>query len=269
VSAFAGGGALVTGGAGAIGVAVARKLVALGAEVTIADLDAERGMAAAARVGASFVRTDVTRPGDLAEAVRAAERRVPLRFVHLNAGTMADRTYEAIDEAAYRRIVGVNLDGVFWGIRAALPALRRAGGGAIVASASLAGLVPVPLDPLYAMTKSGVVSLVRSLGPLLQGEGIRLNGVCPGFVDTPMAPAAVRAAGFPLLTVEEVAEAVIAIAAGEGHSQLYVLQPGLEPFAYRFRGVPGARSPAAGGVTTVSAVGLVGLDRAADQAAAP
>jgi NAD(P)-dependent dehydrogenase (short-subunit alcohol dehydrogenase family) len=229
-------------------------------EVTVADLDEDQGRAAAERLGAGFVRTDVTRPGDLADAVRAAEQRAPLRFVHLNAGVTLDCSYEETDEAAYRRILGVNLDGVFWGIRTALPALRRSGGGAIVVTASLAGLVPVPLDPLYAMTKSAVVSLVRSLGPLLRADAIRLNCICPGFVDTPMVPAVVRAQGFPLLSVDEVADAVLALARGEEDSQVYVLQPGLDPFAYRFRGVPGARVQGDGGATTVSASGLVGLD---------
>ncbi|MBJ7608483.1 MAG: SDR family oxidoreductase [Candidatus Dormibacteraeota bacterium] len=255
---LAGSGALVTGGAGAIGVAVARRLLALGAEVTLADVDADGGPETAARLGCHFVRTDVRRADDLTAAVQAAGARGPLRFVHLNAGIVLERSYDETDESSYRRIVGVNLDGVFWGIRAAVPALRSGGGGAIVASASLAGLVPVPLDPLYAMTKSAVISLVRSIGPGLGAEGIRLNCVCPGFVDTPMAPAVVREMGFPLLRVDDVADAVMAIAAGDDNSQAYVIQPGLEPFAYRFRGVPGARTHGDGGERTVSATGIVG-----------
>lgn len=265
MTAYDGGSALVTGGAGAIGLAVAQRLIALGAAVTLADLDAERGPARAAEIGAHFTRCDVTRPTDLVEAMGRAEEHGPLRVVHLNAGIVLNRGYDDTDEAAYRRIVGVNLDGVFWGIRAAVPALRRAGGGAIVATASLAGLVAVPLDPLYAMTKSGVVSLVRSIGPMLAPEHIRLNCVCPGFVDTPMVPDLLREQGFPLLTAAQVADAVVGVAGGDEHSQAYVLQPGLEPFSYRFRGVPGARETTDAGTTTVSALAVVGLGDSAGE----
>jgi len=86
----------------------------------------------------------------------------------------------------YRRAMSVNLDGVVFGVHAVLPALRARGGGAIVATASLAGLTGVPLDPLYAANKHGVVGLVRSLGPTLSAEGIRINAVCPGFAESGM-----------------------------------------------------------------------------------
>ena len=79
--------------------------------------------------------------------------------------------------------MGANLDGVVFGVHAALPALRRRGGGAIVATASLAGLTGVPYDPLYAANKHAVVGLVRSLAPLA-AEGIRVNAVCPGFAES-------------------------------------------------------------------------------------
>ena len=239
---LAGGSALVTGGAGGIGRAVAARLIATGAAVVIADVDAD-GSAIAAQLGAAYLRTDVSRPADLIAAVAAAEARGPLRFVHLNAGISSIAPLEAIDEALYRRAVGVNLDGVFWGIRAALPAMRRAGGGAIVATSSLAGLAPQPADVIYSATKAAVIALVRSLGPSLRDRGVRLNCICPGFADTPMVPAAVREAGFPLLTVGEVADAVLSIAAADGDSQAYILQPGRDLVAYGFRGVPGARAP--------------------------
>ena len=80
--------------------------------------------------------------------------------------------------------MGANLDGVVFGTHAALPALRARGGGAIVATASLAGLTGVAYDPLYAANKHAVVGLVRSLGPLLAEEGIRFNAVCPGFAES-------------------------------------------------------------------------------------
>jgi len=240
---LAGASALVTGGSGGIGSAVVRRLLASGAAVVVADVDSRQGPAAAAALGAEFVHTDVASLADLAAAVAAAEARGPLRFVHLNAGISSTMALEDVDEALYRRALGVNLDGVFWGIRAALPAMRRAGGGAIVATSSLAGLVPQPADPVYSATKTAVIALVRSIGPTVRDDGIRLNCVCPGFADTPMVPDALRQAGFPLLSADEVAEAVLHIAASESDSQAYFLQPGRPLAAYVFHGVPGARAP--------------------------
>ena len=105
-------------------------------------------------------------------------------------------------------MTAVNVDGVVFGLRAALPALRRRGGGAVVVTASLAGLAPAPATPVYALTKAAVVQLVRSMAPPLAVEGVRLTALCPGFVETPLLDGMVERfdeAGFPLLTAEEVA----------------------------------------------------------------
>src|SRR5207302_5439106 len=83
------------------------------------------------------------------------------------------------DLADYRRAMGANLDGVVFGIHAVRPALLARGGGAIVATSSLAGLTAVPFEPLYAANKHAVVGLVRSLGPAMVEEGIRINAICP------------------------------------------------------------------------------------------
>jgi len=106
----------------------------------------------------------------------------------------------AISDTAYRRIVGVNVDGVFLGVRALLPAMTKQQWGRIVATASVGGLTPVPFDPLYAMTKHAVVGLVRSAAPALASQGITLSAICPGGVDTPLVPDYVRAFSPPLLT---------------------------------------------------------------------
>ena len=79
---------------------------------------------------------------------------------------------------------GANLDGVVFGTHAVLPALRARGGGAIVATASLAGLTGVPIDPLYAANKHAVVGLARSLGDVLAADGITYNAICPGFAES-------------------------------------------------------------------------------------
>jgi NAD(P)-dependent dehydrogenase (short-subunit alcohol dehydrogenase family) len=157
---------------------------------------------------------------------------------------------ETIDLATYRRVTGINLDGVFFGLQAAIPALRRAGGGAIVATASLAGLVPTPATPVYSLTKHAVVGLVRSVAESLRAENIRVSAVAPGFAETAIiAPikAAFDASGFPLLSAEEVADVVLQAADGEPGA-VWPIQPGRTAEPYRFRGVPGPRVPGKEGV---------------------
>jgi NAD(P)-dependent dehydrogenase (short-subunit alcohol dehydrogenase family) len=232
-------GALVTGGASGIGAAVAARLRDQGVPVVVADLqDPGTG---------PFVPCDVRDPSLCEAAVAAAERQLPrLDLVVLCAGIGGDSsTPETMDLEAYRLITGVNLDGAVFGIRAATPALRRAGGGAIVAIASLAALSPSSENPLYAMTKAGVVGLVRALGPVLASEGITLNAICPGFVDTPMVDrlrARFSAHGFPLIEPATVVDAVLLAATAGTSGDAYLVQAGFEPTPYRFRGVPGARA---------------------------
>ena len=112
--------------------------------------------------------------------LRRARPRLPQR--RRSASFTASATTSTCE--LYRRAMGVNLDGVVFGVHAVLPALRARGGGAIVATASLAGLTAVPFDPIYAANKHGVVGLVRSLGFGLPDEGIRVNAVCPGFAES-------------------------------------------------------------------------------------
>ena len=114
--------------------------------------------------------------------------------------------------------MGVNLDGVVFGTHAALPALRARGGGAIVATASLAGLTGVAYDPLYAANKHAVVGLTRSLGPQLAAEGIRFNAICPGFAESAMIEPIrdmIAASGVAIIAPEQVAAAVVELFAGD------------------------------------------------------
>src|ERR671934_1503755 len=87
-----------------------------------------------------------------------------------------------LTEAQYRRIMGPNVDGVVFGARAVVPAIAARGGGAIVATASLAGLIAFAPDPIYTLTKHAVVGFVRSLAQPLESRGITINAVCPGIV---------------------------------------------------------------------------------------
>lgn len=233
--------ALVTGGASGIGAAAADRLVTAGAQVVVVDRDADAAAALAERVGGLAVPADVTDPAAMPAAVAAAEDRFGrLDVVLLNAGVTAGQSgIEDLDLEGYRRIVGVNLDHVVFGLAAAVPALRRAGGGHVVATSSLAGLVGMPGDALYTATKHAVVGYVRSAAPTLAPEGIRVNAVCPGFADTPLIARVREQFGdFPVLTADEVAAGIEDILERGEPGECWFVQPGRAPAPYGFRGVP-------------------------------
>jgi len=241
---------LITGGANGIGAATARHLARHGARIVIADVD-ERGAQVATEIDGRFVRCDVREQADNEAAVKTAiETFGGLDVAFLNAGVSTTSVRlgngPAWDLAAYRRAFGINVDGVFFGVNAALPAIRARGRGALVLTASLAGLTAVPQDPIYAATKHAVVGLARALGPALAAEHIAVNALCPGFADTAINQPVrhlIDAAGIPLMTADDVAEAVAAILASDRTGEAWYVQPGrpAEPFA--FRNVPGPRAP--------------------------
>ncbi len=244
--------ALVTGGANGLGRATARALAAAGAQVVVADVDADGGRAAAAEVGGHFVETDVADlDANRAAAAFCVERCGGLDLVHLNAGIASGIGLgEDFDPDHYRRAMGVNLDGVVFGTHAVLPALRARGGGAIVATASLAGLIGVPADPIYTANKHAVVGLARSLGPALAPDGVRFNAVCPSFAESAIIDPIrdrLRADGFPIIPAERVAAAVVTLLSGAMTGECWFVQAGREPAAFAFRGVPGPRAEVVGG----------------------
>ncbi len=237
-------GALVTGGASGIGAAAVRRLAAAGARVAVVDLDADGAAELAKEVDGVALPADVTDPDAVSGVVAAAEEAFGrLDIVLLNAGITAGQSgVEDLDLAGYRRIMGVNLDHVVFGLTAAVPALRRAGGGVVVATASLAGLTPMPGDALYTASKHAVVGYVRSVAPLLALDGIRVAAVCPGFADTPLiAGAKAQFGDFPLLAADDVAGAIASIVERGEPGECWFVQPGREPAPYGFRGVPSAK----------------------------
>lgn len=216
--------AIVTGSDGGIGRTIVGALEAEGAQVR--GLDLVDGF-------------DVS-DWDAWQAVEPAD------LVCLNAGVVATGDGSLAD---YRRILGVNVDGVVFGVQALAPRMRA--GSAFVVTASLAGLIPMASDPLYTLTKHAVVGYARSLTDVLEPRGIRINLVCPGIVRTPMtAPVQgeLDAAGFPLLEPEQVAAAVLLAARSEETGQAWVCQPGREPLRFRFPNVPGPRVEGAEGM---------------------
>lgn len=261
--------ALVTGGSSGIGAATARALAGRGAKLVIVDLDADGGAALAAELGGVFLRADVSALDQNEAAVALAEStygRLDLAVLNAGIGTGGMSIGDGFDPERYRRLVGVNLDGVVYGVHAALPALRRAGGGAVLVNASLAGLTPFAGDPLYAATKAAVVWLVRSLAEPLAADQVTITTLCPGFTDTPrVAPMgeAFRAAGFPLLSADEVADAALAALAAGGTGEAWLVQPGRTAEQYRFRGVPAAAQP--GGAHQAPPPTVMGWQEGADR----
>ncbi|MFD4636602.1 SDR family oxidoreductase [Lentzea sp. NPDC058436] len=236
--------ALVTGGARGIGAAVVRRLAKLGARVAVLDLDAAGAHRVASAAGGVAIAGDVTDPETMPAVVEQVEKELGrLDVVHLNAGIGGGQPgVDALDVARYRKLVGVNVDHVVYGVCAAVPALRRQGGGKIVITASLAGLTAMSSDPLYTLTKHAVVGYARAAGQALAGEGITVSALCPGFVDTLLLGAAKEefdAVAFPLLTPSDVAEAFQSVLAAGQPGEAWVIQPGGKASPYDFRGVPG------------------------------
>lgn len=239
--------ALITGAASGFGRETAIRLAEAGANLILADVNETGGREVAALTGGAFVHGDVSSLEHNLALVEEAERRHgQLDIAFLNAGVPTGCGLGAdFDPALYRRAMGANLDGVCFGVHAAAAAMRRRGGGAIVATSSLAGLTAVPLDPIYAANKHAVVGLVRSLGPGLAAEGIRINAICPGFADTaiiaPFKPR-LEASGVPIIPSGEVAATVLRLLAGEESGECWFIQPGRAAAAFRFGNLPGPRA---------------------------
>lgn len=204
--------ALVTGGASGIGAAVAHRLSADGFDVVVADLSPTDQH--------TSVVMDVSDPA--AWAALVAEHG-PFDMAFLNAGVSTrqgegprDTTVPPLSDLTdeqYRRIMGANVDGVVFGARAVLPAMVERGSGDIVCTASMAGLVAMPMDPIYGLTKHAVVGLVRALGAATAGTGVHISAFCPGFIETPLVgaegAALLREMGVAVLDVDTAADAVV------------------------------------------------------------
>ncbi len=183
---------LVTGGASGIGAAVARLAAGDGASVVVVDLPGEAGRSLAEEIGARFASCDVSDPEQWVALAGSLEG---LDIAVLNAGVVFRPPEDFMstpddpgswDVEAYQRAVGVNINGVAFGLRALVPVIEAGGGGSITATASLAGLIPWSPDPVYSMTKWAIVGLVRASATPLRAKNITINAICPGFVETDM-----------------------------------------------------------------------------------
>ena len=186
--------ALISGGARGMGAATVALFLEEGASVLFGDVLAGEGTqleaTLVARYGAAstrFVRLDVTSEDDWARAVNLAETTFGgLDILVNNAGTSGPGRTETSTMADWHRVMDVNLTGALLGMRAAIPAMRGRGGGAIVNVSSIYGMVGAATGPAYQASKGGLRTLSRSAALEYATQGIRVNSVYPGLVDTPM-----------------------------------------------------------------------------------
>lgn len=239
--AFAGKVAVITGAASGIGAATCRRLAAGGATVVAADVNLAGAEGVAAEVGGSAISLDVRRMDAWEQAlagVVASHGR--LDIVHLNAGVMTrptgapllDDPVQWMRPEGYEKVMAVNIDGVAYGLMAAVPHLIAAGGGDIVITASIVGVMAQPPDPFYSMSKHAVVGLARSAGPALAAHNIRVNAVCPGGIDTDIVPSDLRTAT-TFSPPSYIADAVVTVLEGGGNGEIWIAYgTGIDPWRY-------------------------------------
>jgi 3alpha(or 20beta)-hydroxysteroid dehydrogenase len=181
--------AFVTGGASGIGAESARLLAHQGARVALADIDVIVAERVAAEIGRSAlpIELNVTSESSWQAAVRQAEAALgPITALVNSAGVASYAPIEAVTEAEFRRVVDVNQLGTFLGMKSVIGSMRGAGGGSIVNVSSLAGLVGMPQAIAYCASKWAVRGMTRSAAVELGTDGIRVNSVHPGVVETPI-----------------------------------------------------------------------------------
>ncbi len=207
---FAGRVVLVTGGASGMGAASARRFAAAGATVVLLDRNADGAAAVAAEIGGPEPLVgDVSDSAFCGEAVEATVARHGRIDVLVNAaGTIHRADSLGTDDADWRRVMGVNVDGMFWLCRAALPHMIEAGRGAIVNFGSIWGGVGSAGSTAYCVSKGAVHQLTRALALDHVEQGIRVNAVAPGEVNTPML-ASERAAPPSAEDLQALADATI------------------------------------------------------------
>jgi len=189
--------ALVTGGSGGIGSATLRRFVEEGAAVVCADLDEEGGQKLVGELEsaggrAAFQRCDVASLEEITSAVDGAvERFGRIDILFNNAATSTGGYVADLDPEGWDHSLRVMLTAAMYGMKAAIPHMLEQGGGSIISTSSIYGLVASPGNAPYATAKAGLINLTRTAALEYGRKGIRVNAVCPGAVETPMLDAVV------------------------------------------------------------------------------
>lgn len=179
---------VVTGGGAGIGRAIARRFAEEGARVLVADVDTSAAERVAAEIGGEALArgADVTRSEEVRALVEhTVEELGGLDVMVNNAGVGVAATAPQTEEAEWDRLMEVNLKGTFLGMKYAIPAIRDSGGGSVINMSSIAALVGLPERAAYSAAKGGIYSLTRAAAMDHVGEGVRVNCIVPGTVDTP------------------------------------------------------------------------------------
>jgi len=182
--------AVVTGAGSGIGLASVRRLAAEGAKVVAVDIDGETGKAAAEEVGGLFAQADVTSEEDVRAVYDTAIRefgRIDVAFNNAGISPPEDDSILTTGLDAWRRVQDVNLTSVYLCCKHVIPHMQRGGGGSIINTASFVAVLGVATSQIsYTASKGGVLAMSRELGVQFAREGIRVNSVCPGPINTPL-----------------------------------------------------------------------------------
>ncbi|MFD2629654.1 SDR family NAD(P)-dependent oxidoreductase [Oceanobacillus kapialis] len=219
--------AIITGGASGIGAATAHLFVSEGAKVVLVDLNEEKGKTLEKEfkdqnAEALFVKANITSEDDVANVFKETiDAFGKVDIVFNNAGIGRVQSSHDLEYSEWRNTVNVDLDGVFLVAREAIREMLKAEGGTIVNTASMYGWIGAPGNAAYNAAKGGVINLTRSLALEYAEKNIRINALCPGFIDTPIIPEESKkqlSAGTPMKRLgkaEEMAKAVLFLASDD------------------------------------------------------
>jgi NAD(P)-dependent dehydrogenase (short-subunit alcohol dehydrogenase family) len=182
--------AVVTGGASGIGLATSRRFASEGANVVVADVESDAGKAAADEVNGLFVQVDVTSETDIEDAFRQAYEtfgRIDVAFNNAGISPPDDGSILDTGVETWRRVQEVNLTSVYHCCKHVLPYMQQQGRGSIINTASFVAVMGAATSQIsYSASKGGVLAMTRELGVQFAREGIRVNALCPGPVNTPL-----------------------------------------------------------------------------------